>query len=447
MKNMLTSSDKLVLISCSIVSIFLLIPILMIDGIDRFAYPSPDLNAHIWYLKEVMSSVKEFNNVPIQDQFGYNIGHNLPLFYLIYAVIVKTFQQLNFDLNQSLQYSIFFTNFFLISIINFNILKSIKQIIDKKLLQYLILLSIFFSYEIAINVWRWIPGIWAFTLSTIVIRYTLEILDNGISKKRLAKLLIAYGFAFSFKISVVSVLVASFFTIFYKFFEWFKENLKDIWMFLFIPIFINFYTFFTTIGWERILNNQLKSKYRSEYNLNIDSFNEFLFSFQLSSFIGIEPIRPNYGTMVSVLDKLSQSLFTFSNNKLFLTIGSYLFVIFLVIHIKFIISSTNSKDRNFKQFLLSAELITIILFVYYSLYLPIGNPSRMRYNLWLILIFFLITGFQIQSEKKQSLNYFYFYSAIYSYLIITSHSVFIYMNNLFDYDFDKLLNKALNLFM
>ena len=68
--------------------------------------------------------------------------------------------------------------------------------------------------------------------------------------------------------------------------------------------------------------------------------------------------------MVSVLDKLSQSLFTFSNNKLFLTIGSYLFVIFLVIHIKFIISSTNSKDRNFKQFLLSAELITIILFVY-----------------------------------------------------------------------------------
>ena len=218
-------------------------------------------------------------------------------------------------------------------------------------------------------------------------------------------------------------------------------------MSLFIPIFINFYTFFTTIGWERILNNQLKSKYRSEYNLNIDSFNEFLFSFQLSSFIGIEPIRPNYGTMVSVLDKLSQSLFTFSNNKLFLIIGSYLFVIFLVIHIKFIISSTNSKDRNFKQFLLSAELITIILFVYYSLYLPVGNPSRMRYNLWLILIFFLITGFQIQCEKKQSLNYFYFYSAIYSYLIITSHSVFIYMNNLFDYDFDKLLNKALNLFM
>ena len=80
---MLTSSDKLVLISCSIVSIFLLIPILMIDGINRFAYPSPDLNAHIWYLKEVMSSIKEFNNVPIQDQFGYNIGHNLPLFYLI----------------------------------------------------------------------------------------------------------------------------------------------------------------------------------------------------------------------------------------------------------------------------------------------------------------------------------------------------------------------------
>ena len=190
----------------------------------------------------------------------------------------------------------------MISIINFNILKSIKQIIDKKLLQYLILLSIFFSYEIAINVWRWIPGIWAFTLSTIVIRYTLEILNNGISKKRLAKLLVAYGFAFSFKISVVSVLVASFFTIFYRFFEWFIENLKDIWMFLFIPIFINFYTFFTTIGWERILNNQLKSKYRSEYNLNIDSFNEFLFSFQLSSFIGIEPIRPNYGTMVSVLD-------------------------------------------------------------------------------------------------------------------------------------------------
>ena len=326
-------------------------------------------------------------------------------------------------------------------------MKSIKQIIDKKFLQYLILFSIFFSYEIAINVWRWIPSIWAFTLSSIVIRYTLEILNNGISKKRLAKLLVAYGFAFSFKISVVSVLVASFFTIFYKFFEWFIENLKDIWMFLFIPIFINFYTFFTTIGWERILNNQLKSKYRSEYNLNIDSFNEFLFSFQLSSFIGIEPIRPNYGTMVSVLDKLSQSLFTFSNNKLFLTIGSYLFVIFLVIHIKFIISSTNSKDRNFKQFLLGAELITIILFVYYSLYLPIGNPSRMRYNLWLILIFFLITGFQIQSEKKQSLNYFYFYSAIYSYLIITSHSVFIYMNNLFDYDFDKLLNKALNLFM
>ena len=216
MKNMLTSSDKLVLISCSIVSIFLLIPILMIDGINRFAYPSPDLNAHIWYLKEVMSSIKEFNNVPIQDQFGYNIGHNLPLFYLIYAVIVKTFQQLNFDLNQSLQYSIFFTNFFLISIINFNILKSIKQIIDKKFLQYLILFSIFFSYEIAINVWRWIPSIWAFTLSTIVIRYTLEILDNGISKKRLAKLLVAYGFAFSFKISVVSVLVASFFTIFYK---------------------------------------------------------------------------------------------------------------------------------------------------------------------------------------------------------------------------------------
>ena len=447
MKNIFTSFDKLVLISCSIVSVFLLIPILMIDGINRFAYPSPDLNAHLWYLKEVMSSMKNFNNVPIQDQFGYEIGHNLPLFYLIYAVIIKTFQQFSFDLSQSLQYSIFITNFFLIVIINFNVLKSIKQIIYKKFLQYLIFFSILFSYEVAINVWRWIPDIWAFAFSTIVIRYTLEILDNGISKKRLTKLLIAYGFAFSFKISVVSVLIASFFTIFYKFFEWFKENLKDIWMYLFIPIFINFYIFFTTIGWERILNNQLKSKYRSEYSLNIDSFNEFLFSFQLSSFIGIEPIRPNYGTMVSVLDKLSQSLFTFSNNKLFLTIGSYLFVIFLAIQIKFIISSTNSKDRNFKQFLLSAELITIILFVYYSLYLPIGNPSRMRYNLWLILIFFLITGFQIQSEKKQSLNYFYFYFAIYSYLIITSHSVFIYMNNLFDYDFDKLLDKALNLLM
>jgi len=447
MKNEFTSSDKLVLVLCSVASIFLLLPILIIDGMDRFAYPSPDLNAHIWYLKEVMSSMKEFNNVPIQDQFGYNIGHNLPLFYLIYAVLVKTFEQLNFDLNQSLQYSIFFTNLFLISIINFNILKSIKQIFDKKLLQYLVLLSIFFSYEIAINVWRWIPSIWAFTFSTIVIRYTLEILDNDISKKRLAKLMIAYGFAFSFKISVVSVLVASFFTIYFKFFEWFKTNLKNIWMYLFIPILINFYTFFTSIGRERILNNQLKLKYRSEYKLNIDSFNEFLLSFQLSGFIGIEPTRPNYGNMVSVLDKLSQSLFTFSNNKLFLTIGSYLFIIFLVIHIKFIISSTNSLNRNFKQFLLSTELITIMLFIYYSLYLPIGNPSRMRYNLWLILIFFLIAGLQIQSERKHSLNYFFFYSAIYSYLIITTYSVFMYMNDLFNYDFNKLINKTLNLFM
>jgi len=447
MKNEFTSSDKLVLVLCSVASIFLLLPILIIDGMDRFAYPSPDLNAHIWYLKEVMSSMKEFNNVPIQDQFGYNIGHNLPLFYLIYAVLVKTFEQLNFDLNQSLQYSIFFTNLFLISIINFNILKSIKQIFDKKLLQYLVLLSIFFSYEIAINVWRWIPSIWAFTFSTIVIRYTLEILDNDISKKRLAKLMIAYGFAFSFKISVVSVLVASFFTIYFKFFEWFKTNLKNIWMYLFIPILINFYTFFTSIGRERILNNQLKLKYRSEYKLNIDSFNEFLISFQLSGFIGIEPTRPNYGNMVSVLDKLSQSLFTFSNNKLFLTIGSYLFIIFLVIHIKFIISSTNSLNRNFKQFLLSTELITIMLFIYYSLYLPIGNPSRMRYNLWLILIFFLIAGLQIQSERKHSLNYFFFYSAIYSYLIITTYSVFMYMNDLFNYDFNKLINKTLNLFM
>ena len=447
MKNVFTSSDKLVLVLTSVAGIFLLLPILIIDGIDRFAYPSPDLNAHIWYLKEVMSSMKEFNNVPIQDQFGYNIGHNLPLFYLIYAVIVKTFEQLNFDLNQSLQYSIFFTNLFLISIINFNILKSTKQVFDKKLLQYLILFSIYFSYEIAINVWRWIPGIWAFAFSTIVIRYTLEILDSGISKKRLAKLMLAYGFAFSFKISVISVLIASFLTIFFKFFEWFKTNLKNIWMYLFIPIFINFYTFFTSIGRERILNSQLKSKYRSEYNLNIDSFNEFLFSFQLTSFIGIEPTRPNYGNIVSVLDKLSQSLFTFSNNKLFLTIGSYLFIIFLFIHIKFIISLTSSVNKRFKQFLLSAELITIMLFIYYSLYLPLGNPSRMRYNLWLILIFFLITGLQIQAERKHSLNYFFFYSAVYSYLLITSHTVFVYMNNLFNYDFEKLLNKALNLFM
>ena len=72
---MLTSSDKLVLISCSIVSIFLLIPILMIDGIDRFAYPSPDLNAHIWYLKEVMSSIKEFNNVPIPVSYTHLRAH------------------------------------------------------------------------------------------------------------------------------------------------------------------------------------------------------------------------------------------------------------------------------------------------------------------------------------------------------------------------------------
>ncbi len=434
-------TDRVILISSFIYGLVLIAPLLIIDGINRVAFPSPDLNAHLWYLQQVASSLGNFNNVPIVDSYGYLIGHNFPLFYLINGLLLNGLTFLGLESNQSLQLIIFFSNLLLISIIFYNIFKTTKLVLNTRSQQYLSYFSIVLAYEISSNLWRWLPDIWAFAMCSIVIRYTIEILKIGISKKRLLKILIFYGLSFSFKLSTITCILPSFLVILYKYKGWFLENFSKIWKLLLIPIFINSYTFFTQIGWNRIFNPDLRMKYVGLYKLNNQELFDFLFTFQLSSFSGKIPIRPNYGSMVSITDKFGQSLFIFSDNKFGLIFGSVIFIIFQLVLVKFFMSKNQSKYT--KYFFLGILTFVISTFTFYSMYLPVGMPSRMRYNLWFICAYFFAIGLSIEKEKR--VNKRILSSLLFVYNLICLHTSYIYMQKLFDYDLNKFLFKVTNL--
>ena len=205
---------------------------------------------------------------------------------------------------------------------------------------------------------------------------------------------------------------------------------------------INSYTFFTQIGWSRIFNPDLRMKYVGQYKLNNEELFDFLFTFQLSSFSGNIPIRPNYGSMVSVTDKFGQSLFIFSNNKYGLIFGSLIFIIFQLVLVKFFISKNQSKYT--KYFFLGMLTFVIATFTFYSMYLPVGMPSRMRYNLWFICAYFLAIGLSIEKEKRAYRRILS--SLLFVYNLICLHTSYIYMQKLFDYDLNKFLFKVTNFF-